>query len=84
MVLIQKFHFEIVAPDIVSSAYKVHIFAVFEALNSPQNMLKVLEPFESQIKNMQHKDFALPRGFKVKVFLNGDFKMLELVMGHET
>ena len=33
---------------------------------------------------MQNKDFTLPRGFKVKVFLNGDFKMLDLVMGHQT
>ena len=47
-------------------------------------MLKILEPFEGQIKDMQHKDFTLPGGFKVKVFLNGDFKMLDLVMGHQT
>ena len=79
-----KFHFEIVAPGIVSSAYNVHIFAMFEALDSRQNILKVLEPFEGQIKNMQHKDFVLPGGFKVKLFLNGDFKMLDLIMGHQT
>ena len=79
-----KFHFENVAPGIVSSAYNVHIFAMYEALDSRQNMLKVLEPFEGPIKNMQHKDFTLPGGFKVKVFLNGDFKMLDLVMGHQT
>ena len=79
-----KFHFEIVASAIVSSAYNVHIFAILEALDSRQNMLNVLETFEGQINNMQHKDFVLPRGFKVKVFLNGDFKMLDLVMGHQT
>ena len=67
-----KFHFEIVASGIVSSAYNVHIFVMFEALNSRQNMLKVLEPFE-----------PLPGGSKVKVFLNGDFKMLDLIMGHQ-
>ena len=66
-----KFHFEIVAPGIISSTYNVHIFAMFEALNSRQNMLKVLEPFEDQIKYMQWKDFTLPGGFKVKVFLSG-------------
>ena len=76
-----KFHFEIVAPGIVSSTYNVHIFAMFEVLDSCQNMLK---PFEGQIKNMQHKDFTLPKGFKVNVFLNGNFKMLDLVMGHQT
>ena len=47
-----KFHFQIVAPDIVSSAYNVHIFAMYEALDSRQNMLKV---FEEQIKYMQQK-----------------------------
>ena len=76
-----KFHFEIVSPGIVSSAYNVHIFAMFD---SHQNMLKVLKPFKGQIKNMQHIDFALPGGFKVQFFLNGDFKMLDLVMGHQT
>ena len=39
---------------------------MFEALNSCQNMLKVLQPFEGPIKNM------------------GNFKMLDLVMGHQT
>ena len=46
-------------------------------------MLNVLERFENQIKNMQHKNFTLPGGFKVEVFLNGDFRMLALVMGHQ-
>ena len=41
-----NFHFESVAPGIVSSGYNVHIFAIFEALDSRQNMLNVLEPFE--------------------------------------
>ena len=50
-----KFHFQIVAPGIVSSAYNVRIFAMYEALDSRQNMLKVLEPFEEQIKYMQQK-----------------------------
>ena len=50
-----KFHFEIVAPGLVSSAYNVHIFAMYEALDSCQNMLKVLEPFEGPIKTMQRK-----------------------------
>ena len=79
-----KFHFKIVAPGIVSSAYNVHILAMFEALDSRQNMLNHLEPSESPIENMQHKDFTLCGGCKVKVFLDADFKMLDLVMGHQT
>ena len=79
-----KYHFEIFAPGILSSAYNVHIFSKFEALDSPQNMLNVLERFEDQIKNMQHKNFTLPGGLNVKDFLNGDFRMLGLVMGNQT
>ena len=78
-----KFHFEIVAPGIGSSVYNIYIFVMFEALDFCQHMLKVLEPFEGQIKNIQHKDFTLPGGFKVKVFLNRYSKMLDLVMGHQ-
>ena len=55
---------------------------MFESLHSRQNMFKVLVTFEDQIKDMQHKDFTLPGGFKVKAFLIGDFKMLDLVMSH--
>ena len=79
-----KFHFKIVAPGIVSSAYNVHILAMFEALDSRQNMLNLLEPSESPIENIQHKDFTLCGGCKVKVFLDADFKILDLVMGHQT
>ena len=82
-ILCSKCCFEIVAPGIVSSACNVHIFTMFETLHSHQNMLKVLKTFESQINNMQHKDFTLPGGIKVKAFLNGDFKMSDLLMGHQ-
>ena len=78
-----KIHFKIVAPGIVSSAYNVHIVAISESLDSRQKMLTVLEPFEGPIENMQHKKFPLPRGLKVKVFLDADFIMLNLVMGHQ-
>ena len=75
---------KIVAPGIVSSTYNFYIFTMFEALHSRKNMLKVLEHFEGQINKMQHKDFTLCWRIKVKAFLNGDFKMLDLVMGHQT
>ena len=78
-----KYRFDIVALHIVLSAYNVHIFAIVEKLQSRQNMFKVLEPLECQINDMEHKDFTLPGGFKVKVFLNGDFKMFDFVMGHQ-
>ena len=56
---------------------------MFEALHSRENMVKALEPFKGQINDIQCKDFTLSGGFKVKVFHNGDFKMLDLVMGHQ-
>ena len=55
---------------------------MFETLQYCENMFKVLVTFEDQINDMQHKDFTLPGGFKVKVLLIGDFKMLDLVMSH--
>ena len=78
-----KIHFKIIAPGIVSSAYNVHIVAISEALDSRQKMVTVLEPFEGPIENMQHKNFPLPGGLKVKVFLDADFIMLDLAMGHQ-
>ena len=36
----KKFRFQIVAPGIVSLEYNVHIFSMFEALDSRKNMLK--------------------------------------------
>ena len=77
-----KFHFKIFAPGIVSPAYNVHVLAMLEALNFRQNMLNLLEPSESPIENIQHKDFTLSGG--CKVFLDADFKMLDHVMGHQT
>ena len=47
-----KIYFETVPPGIVSSTYNVHIFAMSEVLDSRLSMLKVLEPFEGQIKDM--------------------------------
>ena len=47
-------------------------------------MIRVLEPFEEQIKYMEHKDFSLSGGFKVKIFLNGNFKILDLIMVYQT
>ena len=44
----------------------------------------MLKLCDGPIKNRQHKDFTLPGGFKVNVFLNGNFKMLDLVIDHQT
>ena len=77
-----KFHFSIVAPGVTTSAYDVKIFAIYEAADSHNNMQKVLHPFYNTIKNMQHPDFHL-EDHKIKVFLNSDFKNLDLLLGHQ-
>ena len=77
-----KFHFSIVAPGITASAYNVKIFAMYEAADTRDNIRKVLHPFFDTIKNMQQPDFRL-KGHKVKVLLNGDFKNLGLLLGHQ-
>ena len=77
-----KFHFSIVAPGITASAYNVKIFAMYEATDTRDNIRKVLDPFFGTIKNMQQPEFCL-KGHKVKVLLNGDFKNLGLLLGHQ-
>ena len=61
----------------------VHICVMFELLDSRLKMFKVLEPFEEQIRHMQHEDFKMPGRFKVKAFVNRNFEMLDLIMVHQ-
>ena len=77
-----KSHFSIVAPRITASTYNVKIFAMYEAVDTHDKIRKVLEPFFGTIKNMQQPVFHL-KGHKVKVLLNGDFKNLGLLLGHQ-
>ena len=77
-----KFHFSIVVPGITASAYNVKIFAMNEAADTRDNTRKVLNPFFSTIKNMLQPEFCV-KGHKVKVLLNGDFKNLGLLLGHQ-
>ena len=77
-----KFHFAVVAPGVTTSGYDVKIFAIYEAADSRDNMRKVLLPFYNTIKDMQHPDFRL-ECHRIKVFLNGDFKNLDPLLGHQ-
>ena len=75
-----KFHFEIVATELPLSAYGVKIFVMYKAADTASNMLKVISPFESalqELQKLQITDFRLD-GRRVNVFLNGDFKFLDL------
>ena len=75
-----KFHFSIMTPGITASAYNKKIFAMYEAVDTCDNIRKVLDPFFGTIKNIQQSQFCL-KGHKVKVLLNGDFKNLGLFLG---
>ena len=77
-----KFPFSIVAPSVTPSAQDAKIFAIYEAADFRDNMRKVLHPFYNTIKHMQHPDFCL-ECHRIVVFLNGDFKNLDLLLGHQ-
>ena len=77
-----KFYFSIVEPGITASAYKMKIFAMYEAADTPDNIRKVLDPLFGTIKNLQQPGFC-SKGHKVKVLLNGNFKNLSLLLGHQ-
>ena len=36
-----------------------------------------------KIKYMHQRDFKWPGGFKVEAFVDGDFKMFDIVMGNQ-
>ena len=42
----KKIHVEISAPGIILFVSNVHIIAIYKALDSRQNILKILEPFD--------------------------------------
>ena len=46
-----KFHFSIVVPGVTTSAYDVEIVVIYEAVDSRDNMRKVLHPFYNTIKD---------------------------------
>ena len=51
----------------------VHIYSMFEAQDTVENMMKVWYPvYHDQIKQLQQSSFTLKDGRAVKVFLGGD------------
>ena len=61
-----KFHFSIMTLGITASAYNKKIFAIYEAVDTYDNIRKVFDPFFGTIKNMQQSQFFL-KGHKVEV-----------------
>ena len=61
------------------SVDNVHIYCMFEAADSVENMMMVWYPYRDQIKEMKD-DFT----FKdVQIFLGGDYHLLDDNMTHQ-
>ena len=71
-----KFHDEIINSINSGSVDNVHLFSMFEATDSLENMWKAFSFFREQIFAIQRDDFCI-NDRKVKVFLGGDFHFLD-------
>ena len=77
-----KFHVEIINSITSGSVDNVHLFCMFEAADTLENMWKVFGIFREQIVAIQKDDFSID-GRKVKIFLGGDFHFLDDMLGHQ-
>ena len=55
---------------------------MFEAADTYENMMKVWEPFQSEIKKMYDPEFKI-QGRPVKIFVGGDYHYLDDMLGHQ-
>ena len=77
-----KYHGEIINSIKAWSVDNVHIYCMFEAADSIENMVKVWHPYRAQVKMMMEDNFKLNDGRSVEVFLGGDYHFLDDNMGH--
>ena len=77
-----KYHVEVVNSLKAGSVDNVHIYCMFEATDSVENMRKVWLPYYTQVKRMQEDGFTIC-GKEVIVFLGGDYHFLDDNMGHQ-
>jgi hypothetical protein len=76
-----KFHFEVKIPDLpAGSVFDVHVFAMYEASEHPDNIRKVLGRFSRAVTEMHQEDYRLD-GHKVKNMLGGDYKFQDACLG---
>ena len=78
-----KFYVEIVNSVKAVSVDNVHIYCMFEATYSVENMNKVWLPYRNQINVMEEEDFRMSDGRGVEIFLGGDYHFLDDNMGHQ-
>ena len=77
-----KFHIEIINSINSGSVDNVHLFCMFQAADTLENMWKVFSTFCEQIVAIQRDDFCI-NDRKVKIFLGGDFHFLDDMLGHQ-
>ena len=77
-----KYHLEIVNSFKAGSVDNVHIYCMFEATDSVENMQKVWLPYQEQILRMYQEEYTIC-GKKVQVSLGGDYHFLDDNMGHQ-
>ena len=77
-----KFHFEVINTNSSGSVFVVHMFAMYEASDSYDNMAKIILLYRPALIEMQSETFRIS-GYKVKAFLGGDFHFLDDCLGHQ-
>ncbi len=77
-----KFHVECINTTKVGSVDNVHIFCMFEAADTLENMWKVFHPYREQIAALQELGKSI-LGKELKIFLGGDFDFLDDCLGHQ-
>ena len=78
-----KYYIEIVNSGKAGSVDNVHIYCMFEATDSVENMNKVWLFYQNQIKAMQGENFKMSDGRGIEIFLGGDYHFLDDNMGHQ-
>ena len=77
-----KFHVECLNTSKAGSVDNVHIFCMFEAADTLDNMWKVFYPFRQQINDLQQPGKTI-LGKKLEIFLGGDYHFLDDCLGHQ-
>ena len=77
-----KYHVEVINSLKSGSVDNVHIYCMFEATDSVENMRKVWLPYHRQVKQIQEDGFMICSK-EVVVFLGGDYHFLDDNMGHQ-
>ena len=77
-----KYHFEIVNGMGSGAVESVHLYCMFEANDTVENMQKVWSFYHAQVEEMQKEGYVLCGKF-VYVFLGGDYHFLDDNLGHQ-